>query len=517
MSEHNSIKLEVEFLCGELVEEVIDEPKLRRLEQLIQENDEAAEAYIEYMNLYASLGHYMEGKLPSDVMLSGFRENLKAQPLPLPEIKLSSIGVPSLNVFWGAFAATLVILGLTGIWIFGGWKNLDRTEPAQFAKVQTSQATKTTASGNGKTNSEYIAELTWLSTADSNAHSTKNSLLAKGGLLRLQDEDVHVRFACGAEVTLHGPAVFYIESEKLARLEYGTLEAKVPPQAIGFLIDTPASRVIDLGTEFKVAVADNGDTNINVLNGEVEAEPRRPWLTGGELRRKLFEGDSLKLSPPVTKSFRVDFDTPDSLDVFDIVRHDPTTCVLDPTAGLLTLKSQKGSIFQEDNNNNNIFVVPIPNCDFDAVLKLKRFEPYTMCNHVSLAAFNDQNNIYRVSYWFIPDDTTNPNGKRGFVCTKEENAHHSFVKDAKGIKEHRFDMGDRPFRLRIVRKKHTISTYWSEASGPWLSSGETPCRGELRFVGFFVAEGGDKEKQVSEFTDCVIDSFELNLPTQNTE
>ena len=512
MSDHNSIIREVEALCGELVEEVIDEPKLRRLEQLVQENFEAKRTYIKYINLYAALGHYAVGKNLSDVRLFDTSEDKTTLPLPLPETKLPFLNLPSLNMVWVPLAGVLVVLGLVGAWIFGNWKDLNRVEAPQVAKVQAPEASETIIFGKKQQDSGYVAELTWLSAAkgnDDNVPSQSNSLLAKGGVLRIQDEDVHVQFACGAEVTLHGPAVFHIESEKLARLEYGTLEAKVPPEAIGFLIDTPASRVIDLGTEFKVTVADNGNTNINVLNGEVEAEPWRPNLIGDQLRRKLFEGDSLELSPPVTESFRVDFDTPDSLEVFDIVRHDPTTCILDPTAGLLTLKSQKGSIYEEQNSNNNILVVPIPNRDFDAVLTVKRFEPQTLCNHLSLATFNDQNNIYRISYWFHPDNDLNPDGKRSFVCTTEENARHGFVQDANGIQEHLSDMKDRPFRLRIMRKNGTISTYWSEESGTWFSSGEVPCQCELRFVGFFVAEG--QERQKSAFTDCIIDSFEVNL------
>ena len=283
MSDRNSILQEVETLCGELVEEVIDEPKLRRLEQLVLEKPEAKRTYIEYINLHAALGHYAAKKIPPDVNLFNINEDETASSLPPSEVKLSFPSLPILNTFWVSLAGVVVVLSLMGAWFFGGWEDLDRAGIAQVDKAQTPEEMETTTSDKEEQSSEYIAELTWLSVAGSNgdnALSQKNSLLAEGGMLRIQNENVHVRFACGAEVTLHGPAVFHIVSEKLARLEYGALEAKVPPQAIGFLIDTPASRVIDLGTEFKVTVADNGDTNINVLNGEVEAESRTPMADG---------------------------------------------------------------------------------------------------------------------------------------------------------------------------------------------------------------------------------------------
>lgn len=356
--------------------------------------------------------------------------------------------------------------------------------------------------------SEYVAKLRWLSSAngsdDSGSQTSGSIMLVKDETLRIQNEDVQIQFGCGALVTLHGPAVFRIVSEKLARLEYGSLEAKVPPQAIGFLIDTPATRVIDLGTEFAVTVAANGNTNINVLNGEVEAEPYRPLLTGDELRHKLFEGDSLRLSPPVSKSFRVDFDTPDALDAFDIVRPDPAMCLLDPAKGLLTLKTQMGSICEDKDSNKNILVVSIPDCDFDAVLRVKNFEPTQQSNHLSLATFNDQRNIYRISYWVVKQ-----NHKRGFTFTKEENARHHFVQNDQGEETSSFDMEDRPFRLRLVREGNIISTYWGKESGPWFAGGQVPCNFVPQFVGFFAAEGSNERDP--EFVDCVIDSFELKL------
>ena len=521
MSDMNPMQLEVEALCGELVEEVIDEQKFRRLEKLIQENDEAAWTYIEYMYLHAALGHRGTEEFSSDIKLSNITKNKTALPLSEPEEGLLPLSWPRLDAFYVPMVSILIAFGLLGTWFLGGWKFFNKRETPQVAKVQVPSMPSPIVPCKEKQKSEYIAELTWLGEINGNGddiNTPMGSLLTKGETLHIQRGDVRIRFNCGVEVTLHGPALFHVESSMLGKLEYGTLEARVPPEAIGFLIETPASRVKDLGTEFGLSVKPNGDTNIKVLNGEVEAEPKHPWLTGGELCRKLFEGDSLRISPPVTESFCIDFDTPDALEVFDIVRHDPTTCLLDSEAGLLTLKTQRGSIFKDQNNNSNIFVVPIPDCDFETILTVNRFKPNMKCNHVSLAAFNDQNNIYRISYWFASDNKLlKPNSGRSFIYTKEENACHGFVADANGEFNHPFDMKDHPFRLRVVRQGNTISTYWSKESGPWFCSGETSCQCELRFVGFFVAEGGDKERPTTEFTDCVIDSFELKLPASESQ
>jgi hypothetical protein len=78
-----------------------------------------------------------------------------------------------------------------------------------------------------------------------------------------------LRFDCGAEVVLKGPAEFVVVSPMRARLLRGTLTAQVQETAHGFRIDTPNSRVIDLGTEFGLSVDDGGDTEMVVFSGKV--------------------------------------------------------------------------------------------------------------------------------------------------------------------------------------------------------------------------------------------------------
>jgi hypothetical protein len=82
-----------------------------------------------------------------------------------------------------------------------------------------------------------------------------------------------VRFRCGARVVLEGPARLELLSGKSARLARGRLTARVPGAAAGFAILSPQGKVIDLGTEFGVAVADDGATDVYVFEGKVEAHP----------------------------------------------------------------------------------------------------------------------------------------------------------------------------------------------------------------------------------------------------
>ncbi|HTK74574.1 MAG TPA: FecR domain-containing protein, partial [Gemmataceae bacterium] len=82
-----------------------------------------------------------------------------------------------------------------------------------------------------------------------------------------------VQFQCGARVVLEGPARLELLSERSARLWSGKLTARVPGARSGFEIVLPQGKVIDLGTEFGVAVADDGATDVYVFEGKVDAVP----------------------------------------------------------------------------------------------------------------------------------------------------------------------------------------------------------------------------------------------------
>src|SRR5262245_39523801 len=97
--------------------------------------------------------------------------------------------------------------------------------------------------------------------------------LRAGRMLFLASGLAEVQFQCGARVVLEGPARLELLSEKSARLVSGKLTARVPGKRTGFEIISPHGKVIDLGTEFGVAVAQDGATDVYVFEGKAEAVP----------------------------------------------------------------------------------------------------------------------------------------------------------------------------------------------------------------------------------------------------
>lgn len=74
----------------------------------------------------------------------------------------------------------------------------------------------------------------------------------------------------GVILVLEAPLELNINTADHVELLEGRLVAKVPQQAIGFEVITPSSEIVDLGTEFAVAVDKSGDSQVHVLEGEIK-------------------------------------------------------------------------------------------------------------------------------------------------------------------------------------------------------------------------------------------------------
>ncbi len=84
---------------------------------------------------------------------------------------------------------------------------------------------------------------------------------------------VAIEFKDGAKVVLEAPADIEFLSTNSACLVQGRLTANVPPEAKGFTVETPATRVVDLGTEFSVFVDQAGHSDIHVSKGAITLHP----------------------------------------------------------------------------------------------------------------------------------------------------------------------------------------------------------------------------------------------------
>lgn len=112
------------------------------------------------------------------------------------------------------------------------------------------------------------------------------------GHFRLERGLVQIEFLSGATVVIEAPAHFELASSMKLTCDLGRMRAKVPSQAHGFTIDTPKYSAVDLGTEFTVQVDDRGESEIHVLEGEVELWDRR--AAQAELKELLTTGRGMR-------------------------------------------------------------------------------------------------------------------------------------------------------------------------------------------------------------------------------
>lgn len=109
------------------------------------------------------------------------------------------------------------------------------------------------------------------------------------GTLTLSAGFVELAFNDGAVVVVEAPAVFDLKSNNAMFLKSGKLSALVPKEAVGFTVHTVNATIVDYGTEFGVAIEDNGSVAAHVFAGKVKVSSAKPdgiekfsWLTQNE-------------------------------------------------------------------------------------------------------------------------------------------------------------------------------------------------------------------------------------------
>ena len=122
--------------------------------------------------------------------------------------------------------------------------------------------------------------------------------LLRPGTLELVEGIATLKFKSGAEVVMEAPVSLEVVSAMECRIKSGTVVADVPPQAKGFTVQTPDTRVVDFGTRFGVSASEDGKCLVHVISGLVEVnrkeqtEPKKLRTGervdyGGMLKRQL--------------------------------------------------------------------------------------------------------------------------------------------------------------------------------------------------------------------------------------
>ncbi|MGE3808818.1 MAG: FecR domain-containing protein, partial [Gemmataceae bacterium] len=248
---------ELRSLLQRLSDGDLSPQEAERLSALLHGDPEACELYLDHVTLEAHLHGEFGGPRPGSEALPGFLQ--QAQQPATAERRHGYRG-PAWQTL---HLAAAVLLGALGSFLL--LRNSQQPAPDRPAV-------------DDRATADCVATLLF---AD-DCEWRREEKLVEGqrlcaGPLQLERGLALLRFDGGAAVVVEGPTELQLESRGSARLASGKVTVRAPAVAAGFTIRTPASDVVDLGTEFALVVERDGATEVHVLEGEVAyAKPGTP-------------------------------------------------------------------------------------------------------------------------------------------------------------------------------------------------------------------------------------------------
>jgi len=244
METHSIGPQEWETLLDKAISGTLTDAEAEQLKSVLKSDQGRIDDYIRFVDMHGSL--YQE---PLLAVVDEVDTMIDIETLKSVEARKETIS------FWKRFAAIASIAALVAFSL-----NLWQIFPG--------------TSSDGFERTEYIGIMTSLKDNGEDVDHFVGQGLQRGPF-RLESGKAQVRLDNGVELSMRGPVEFDVFGLDHISLLTGRMTANVPPQAIGFRIDTPDMEVVDLGTEFALKVDDAGKSRLHVLEGEVEARLKK--------------------------------------------------------------------------------------------------------------------------------------------------------------------------------------------------------------------------------------------------
>ena len=243
-----------------------------RLEAWLAEDDAHAAEFIQWMTDQSNTFDALKGQYLQQV--------LQHQP-PYMESSLYIDGpqasdlrpVRSSKLRWFAAAAAVLFGVLAANWV-RTQRNAapDVTRPNALASEDFSES-DFGQPGSQPPEPAVVATVTRLEGciwSDASRALTYGQQLVGGDRIQLREGVARVTFESGAVATIEGPCDFLVDNAMHGTIHRGRVAVYAPRRAYGFRIRSPNYEVIDLGTEFGVAVDDDAKSSeVHVFSGEV--------------------------------------------------------------------------------------------------------------------------------------------------------------------------------------------------------------------------------------------------------
>lgn len=260
----NAVCIEVERLASKLFDGQQDEQSQVRLEELLAQDPTARDCFIDCVALHTLLGARHEAELDSSGN-SGF-EQLAQRLLGETDLPITKVAAPISPelltrlvspivhrhnfLAWTTAVCLLCCIGL--VWWYFKSGNQEYPPHSKYVAV----LSKTVGSRWASDNPDGVP-----------------ARLFAGQTLSLDEGYAELTFLSGCTFAMKGPAEIELVSPMVVRAIKGAVWARVGEDAKGFVVETPAGKVIDLGTEFGINVDSTmSTTDVVVFEGAVDLE-----------------------------------------------------------------------------------------------------------------------------------------------------------------------------------------------------------------------------------------------------
>ena len=528
----------IEQIHAYLGSEASDE-ECRRLEAWMKEDESHVDIFVNEALLHYRLREALREELSTPAPLDDKEDRLScdgaggtstatAPYLPnnddLPPGMAPQPGSSVFRICGNAFSAwpvpifgllIFVVLGVGGLY-FGFSGSPLRNDGCNSPQASVTPKTSMPVSkANDVATVEELSECTWENPQGGSTISGERVSL--GRLLNLREGKARVKFDCGAVVTIGGPALMKIDSDMDATLHHGDLSVIVPDEARGFLVHTSEMDIRDLGTEFTLSLDNRGQTQLEVVEGEVEAsfasknnniETKKHSLKTGEYlhaNRSSLDGDEASQYLNVFRGVRVDFTNMQGLHLLEIVNEDKNRYRHDPVNQCLSVDTSWGSVWgnasRSKGEGGNLFLLPAPKLkDFDVILSVASFVPERLSEHVGLLVLDDADNFTRMIY---------------AMGTDHEGTYLKFNVERDGdpgpeVRESA-SFGNDSFQLRMSRRGSEISSWWTRDGSHWNLCGRSTKQQSISQAGFYVSKGHPYPKCSTPYQQALIEEIRIEI------
>ena len=246
MSDESPAQRETRELLDLEADQGLNPEQSERLAGLLSTQPEALDLFIEYTDQSAAL-HKTSGQNLSigEELVSRVENGLMDHP--------RTHWIPPLGKTWLAAASIALVAGLV-------FFNIGRLSPPEATINYT----------NAKLARAVNADWKIGTGQDTSSIKLRSGESLPEGRIHLVTGLAQVTFDSGTAMILEAPAEFEIRGDNAGFLYQGRATARVPQGAQGFILDTPALHVVDLGTEFALSASASGLTDVMVIEGEVE-------------------------------------------------------------------------------------------------------------------------------------------------------------------------------------------------------------------------------------------------------